>query len=715
MAVTSAPKKLNPVRLGDWTAPYLVALLSLDGPQPARKDTRLQNKQAHFSIEVEPSKAKPGESVTIKVVAKIDEPYHIYKYVTKPLGEGPNPTTFDLFQTSGLVAKGEWSPSRAPIKKKETAFEKLEFVEFYEKEVSWSLPLEIPGGTSPGKKPVQVQIGYMICTEANCLPAARLTLPTVEVEVESGGATPATAPTPIAAKAEDVKPPTPLEKPTPAAAPATVSKKVAVVSEIEKTARAGLIPFLLACAGAGLLALAMPCVWPMIPVTVNFFVKQGEKDKGQATRLAVAYCLAIIGIFTAIGLLFSAFLGAGSLNSLANNPWLNASVALLFFAFGLSLLGLFEIRLPSFLLNASAQGESRGGLVGVAFMATTLTITSFTCTFPVVGGLLVLAANGSYFYPVIGLATFATVVAFPFFLLALAPGLLSRMPRSGDWMNTVKIVGGLVEIGAAFKFVNSSEIGFHAIPEDAWCNEQVMLTIWVVMCLVCGIYLLGLFKTDHDYADAKVGAGRISFAMLFLVLALYLAPALFGQTPTGPIFERLVVGLLPPKGTEVKATSPDPEIAITQEKSKHGVVWGMSYEAALAEARRDYKLILIDFTGVNCANCRQMERSVMPRADVVERMKRFVTIQLFTDFVPISSITQDQREDLASKNSSLEERLSGDRTMPLYVVIDPFDNGERLVRAKGGFIEPAAFIDFLEKAASDAPGVPKPTGIARSN
>src|SRR3954471_20686913 len=194
----------------------------------------------------------------------------------------------------------------------------------------------------------------------------------------------------------------------------------------------------------------MPCVWPMIPITVHFFVKQGQagKGKGRTTSLAIAYCLAIIGIFTAVGVFFSFFFSASFLQNLANNPWLNLLVAGLFLAFGLSLLGLFEIRLPNFLLNASAKGESRGGMVGVMFMAMTLTITSFTCTFPVVGGLIVMAAGGSFFYPIIGLATFSAVLAFPFFLLALAPNLLSKMPRSGDWMNAVKVVGGLIEVGA---------------------------------------------------------------------------------------------------------------------------------------------------------------------------------------------------------------------------------------------------------------------------
>ena len=223
-----------------------------------------------------------------------------------------------------------------------------------------------------------------------------------------------------------------------------------------------MIPFLIASALGGLFALVMPCVWPMVPITVNFFVKQGQGQSGRskATGLAIIYCLSIIGVFTAVGVLFSFFFSASALQTLANNPWLNFFVAALFVVFGLSLLGLFEIRLPSFLLNASAKGEGRGGLVGVVFMALTLTITSFTCTFPVVGGLLVMAANGNFLYPIIGLATFATVLALPFLLLALSPSLISKMPRSGDWMNAVKVVGGLIEIGAALKFINAAELAF---------------------------------------------------------------------------------------------------------------------------------------------------------------------------------------------------------------------------------------------------------------
>ena len=251
-------------------------------------------------------------------------------------------------------------------------------------------------------------------------------------------------------------------------------------------------------------------------------------------------------------MLFSFFFSASALQTLANNPWLNLFVATLFVVFGLSLLGLFEIRLPSFLLNASAQGEGRGGLIGVVFMALTLTITSFTCTFPVVGGLLVMAASGNFLYPIIGLATFATVLALPFFLLALSPSLILKMPRSGDWMNAVKVVGGLVEIGAALKFINTAELAY-VTPENAWFNAQVVLTSWIVLSAVCGIYLLGLFRTDHDHDEVKVGPGRLICGALFLGLALFMAPALFGHAPQSRIWTRLIVGLFPPDSTTLNA------------------------------------------------------------------------------------------------------------------------------------------------------------------
>jgi thiol:disulfide interchange protein len=434
------------------------------------------------------------------------------------------------------------------------------------------------------------------------------------------------------------------------------------------------------------------------------------------------YCLSIIAVFTAVGVMCSFFFSASSLQTLANNPWLNMFVAALFLLFGLSLLGLFELSLPSYLLNASSRNEGRGGFVGVFFMALTLTITSFTCTFPVVGGLLVMAAGGDFFYPIIGLATFATVLALPFFLLALSPGLISKMPRSGDWMNAVKVVGGLIEIGAALKFINTAELAY-VVPEDAWFDAQVILTCWIALSLVCGLYLLGVFRTDHDHGDVKVGTGRIIFGAAFLGLAIYMLPAMFGRPPQSLIWDRLIAGILPPDAAElsaplqiaggggengaqpnreVLATSKIPAQAEKEEKKVHGVVWGMSFDQAREVAAAEKRPILIDFTGVNCANCRLMERRVLPRPEVVSLLKKFVTVQLYTDFVPIKSITPDQREELAGENQVRLLNLAKEATNPFYVVLTP--EGEVLARM-GGYNEPPVFVDFLSKALEKFPAV----------
>jgi thiol:disulfide interchange protein DsbD len=501
-----------------------------------------------------------------------------------------------------------------------------------------------------------------------------------------------------------------------------------VAGTVQQAINQGTLSFLLLSAAGGFFAVLMPCVWPMVPITVNFFVKQGQVKNGRPTLLAFVYCLSIIAVFTLVGLLCSIFLGASSLTRLGSNPWLNAMVAVMFFVFGLSLLGLFEIRLPSFLLNASAQGESRGGLIGVVFMALTLTITSFTCTFPVVGGLLVMASRGQYFYPTIGMLTFATVLALPFFLLALAPGLLSRMPRSGDWMNAVKVVGGLIEVGAAFKFVNTAEIGFGATPATAWFDAQVVLSIWVVMLIVCGVYLLGLFRTDHDHDAIKVGPVRLLAGTLFCGLGLYLAPALFGYPPKSKIYAS-IVGILPADSGELdakaelaamnpcppagavkvgeelaaadgdnvarKATSTDPAKAVREERKVHGVAWGLSYEAAIEEAKAKKRPVLIDFTGVNCANCRTMEQTVFPRPDVKEQLRKFVTVSLYTDTLDIGTLTQQQRLDLAEENLNREVDLVDQTSSPYYVVLTP----DGKVLASTAFDDSAeGFRNFLKQA-----------------
>ncbi|WP_406695231.1 cytochrome c biogenesis protein CcdA [Singulisphaera sp. Ch08] len=681
------------------TLPPSVALAA--DPQPTRKDSSafIKPKEVVLSASVDPAEAKAGDVVTYTVTAKVAPGWHIYQYKANPKGDPTRDTYFDFFDPAGLKPVGDWTAAKKPIRKAEPAFNN-EILEFYENEAKWSLKLQIPPGTAPGPKILRSQAIFQICDASSCKPPARSTLPDVSLTVLAGvgGGTNASA----AASAVSTPPAGSEEK--------GAADEAALTSEVAQKAQQGLLSFLLFSAGGGLLALVMPCVWPMIPITVNFFVKQGNKNKGKTTGLAIAYCLAIIGVFTSVGVLVSFFFSATALQNLANNPWLNTFVALLFLAFGLSLLGLFEVRLPNFLLNASAKGEGRGGMIGVMFMALTLTITSFTCTFPVVGGLIVMAANGEFFYPIVGLATFSSVLAFPFFLLALAPGLVSKMPKSGDWMNSVKVVGGLIEVGAALKFMNTAEIGFGAVPEDAWFDASLVLSAWVGIAAVCGLYLLGLFRTDHDHDEVKIGPGRLLIGSLFLALALFMAPALFGTPPKSRLWD-LVVGILPadvgdldrPAGAggpvanegKSKATSNDPATAEREEKSVHGVVWGMSYDAALEEAKASNKPILIDFTGVNCANCRTMEQTVLNRNEITGLLSEFVTVQLYTDYVPIGSLTKEQREALAEKNQLLQIDLTKEATNPFYVALTP---DGRLIQAIGGYRTPAVFSEFLNGA-----------------
>jgi thiol:disulfide interchange protein len=658
----------------------------------------LQPKEVTYETKVVPAKAKPGEVVTYTVTVKVAKPWHIYAYGKEQPKEGPRLTKFDVFGLTDLTPSGDWTPSEKPKSKRDAGFDNM-LVEYYEGQVSWSRKFKIPADAKPGARTFRTQIYYQICDPKSCKPPTRVTVPDAELTVGGGAAFAPRLGPEIAALAVATVPKAASAAPSPS-------------GEYGEATGGGLFAFLVYSALGGLFAVLMPCVWPMIPITVNFFVKQGEAKNGSPTKLAIVYCVAIITIFTGIGLGVTALLGATGATQLGGNKWVNLIFGIAFIGLGLSLLGLFEIRLPTALLNASASAEGKGGLVGVMFMAITLTITSFTCTAPVVGTLLVASTRGQYFYPVLGLLTFSAVMALPFFLLALMPGLLRKMPKSGDWMNAVKVVGGLVEIALAFKFLNTAEIGFGASSSSAWIDAQVVLTAWVVTGVACGIYLLGLFRTDHDHAAIQVGPIRMVSGIGFLGIALFLAPALFGNPPKSKFYDA-IVGILPPDVGElnsreatiretvaqlaelihdqpttggpkremasgepeirgpVQAVSSDPKVAVLQEKKFHGVPWGMSYEAALQEAKAKNKLVLIDFTGVYCTNCRVVEQTIMTKPDTIKEMKKFVTVSLFTDSVDIKALNVDDREALALENAKLEVKLVSEVTLPIYAVVSP--------------------------------------------
>jgi thiol:disulfide interchange protein DsbD len=752
---------------------------SAEEAQPKHKDSRIKPPEVTYETRVVPATARPGDTVEYQVVVSVDEPWHIYAWADKQPDDGPRSTQFDLFDTGGLkpVVDREakvvvWSPDDKPTRKKEPAFPNLDAVLFHQRKVVWSVQMTVPRDAKPGERTIQSQIYFQICNDQACKPPSYVTLPPATVTIVAGDGQAAVAPArfaPLSAlligfvqdpaasgPSEPASAATPLERALPAIgsaihpdpAAAAAGSSAAPSGDVARDAiNQGPIWFILISAFNGLLAVMMPCVWPMIPITVNFFVKQGQKG-GKTLGLALAYSGSIVAVYTILGLLLALVFGAQSQNKIAVNPWINLAFAVAFLVFGLSLLGLFELRLPTFLLNASAKGESRGGLLGVFFMALTLTITSFTCTAPLVGGLVVIAAQRSNFvYPILGLFVFSAVLALPFFLLALMPGRLAAMPRSGDWMNSVKIVGGLLEIGAALKFFNQFEVNLRGT-SDVFCDAQVVLTGWVVIALVCGIYLLGLFRTNHDHENPQVGPVRLLLGLLMMCMGLYLAPALFGYPPKGQIYDT-VVGILPPDAKskfngvdrvteqvaarlnlpatlagllkqvpaahdggakaaaldpedlqelspqEVRPDSKVPKVATQQARELvGGLSWRFSFEQGLERAKAKKMPVIIDFTGVNCANCRTMESKVIPDPAVVAELRNFVRVRLYTDFVPIDSITKDDRDDLGEDNLVFEQKLAGQTTSPLYVIVD---TDGKVISQKPYDPDPANFVSFLQE------------------
>jgi len=696
--------------------------------QPRRPDDKpfFKPSQARLSTNVTPAQATPGSTVNFEITMELDEGWHAYGLNNSDEADGPF-TALDLFDTGGLTVVGNWTADPQPETKPDPQFPDLPFVATHEGRVTWRIPLTIPADAPPGKRTLKVQAYYQLCDANQCTRPGRWTAPEAVLTVlPAGTAAPVTATANAAAATQTTTNVAAAGVDTSLSAGsqsnAADAKPVTGRNEVTEAIERGIVPFVLLAIFGGLITLAMPCVWPMIPITVNFFVKQGEANRGRAIGLALTYSLSIIGMFTILGVMVAVLFGAKALQDIAINPWINGFIAVMFIAFGLSLLGLFELRLPSSLLNLSSRGEQVGGVVGVMFMALTLVITSFTCTAPVVGALLVAAAVGeSYLYPILGMLIFSTVVALPFFALSIAPGLLKSLPKSGDWMNSVKVVGGLLELGAAFKFINNVELAFVPDPSDAWFNAHALIAIWSVTAAVCGLYLLGMFRTKYDYEQPMIGPGRLVFGTAFLAIALYLAPALFGAPPRSRAYEFFALGLLPPdyinlergggfggvgasagngEALAKKATSTDPDQAEREETKFHGVEWGMSYQAALERARKESKLVLIDFTGVWCANCRAMEGEVFPKPAVVEEMKKFVTVALYNDKVPIGSLTVQQQQALAERNFELMVNLIGSTTNPTYVVLDPVT--ETVIDSIGGKRSVEVFVDFLKNARAKA-------------
>ncbi|MBO9672441.1 MAG: thioredoxin family protein [Sphingobacteriaceae bacterium] len=462
-----------------------------------------------------------------------------------------------------------------------------------------------------------------------------------------------------------------------AAVPATVKQAVAPLKEEHKT----LWGIFIAGFVGGLAALLMPCIFPMLPLTVSFFTKGSEK--GKAFRRAALYGFFIILIYVVLGLLVTVIFGADALNNLSTNGIFNFFFFLLLVAFAASFLGAFEITLPSSWVNKMDANSDKGGTAGLFFMAGTLALVSFSCTGPIIGTLLVQAATtGALLGPATGMFGFSLALAIPFALFALFPSAMNKLPKSGGWLNSVKVVLGFLELAFALKFLSNVDLAYHW----EWFDREIFLSLWIVIFGMMGIYLLGKLKFSHDSPLAFISVPRLFLATVVLAFTIYLIPGMWGA----PL--KSISAFLPPQETQdfdlytanllagkQAATNDGPHKYADKFHAPLKLNVYFDYDEGLAAAKKMNKPVMIDFTGHACVNCRKMEANVWPDKDVYKMISNdYVLIQLYVDdktaLAPADVTVTPEGKKLSTigkKWSDLQARKFQSNSQPFYVLLDP--------------------------------------------
>jgi thiol:disulfide interchange protein DsbD len=412
----------------------------------------------------------------------------------------------------------------------------------------------------------------------------------------------------------------------------------------------------------------------MIPITVSYFTSHSAGHRGTAIKLATIYSLGIVGTFTIVGMLLAFFVGAAGINLFAANPWINLLITAIFLFFAFNLFGAYEITVPSGILTSldkltrSKEGDG-SGVVGALLMGLTFTLTSFTCTSPFVGTILVSASQGNWRMPLLGMLVFSAVFALPFFVLALAPHLISQLPRAGGWMNSVKVAMGFLEVAAAMKFISNVDL----VWKWGIFTRDVVLAIWIAIGVVLTVYLLGKFQLSHDSKPERLGAFRVFAAVVSLAISFYLLTGLFGA-----------------KMGELESFLP-PDLSNSSAR-----IFGRSdteprwiendYAGALAKAKSENKLVFVDFTGYTCTNCRWMEANVFPKKEVESELAKFVLARLYTD----------GEGEVFSRQQQMEQDMFGTVALPFYAIVSA--DGKVISSFPGLTRNTGEFVDFLKKA-----------------
>lgn len=462
----------------------------------------------------------------------------------------------------------------------------------------------------------------------------------------------------------------------------------------------------------GMAALLMPCIFPMLPLTVSFFTKGAEK--GKAFGKAALYGFFIILIYVVLGLLVTMIFGADALNSLSTNGIFNFFFFLLLVTFAASFFGAFELTLPSSWANKMDANADKGGMAGLFFMAGTLALVSFSCTGPIIGTLLVQAATtGALLGPAIGMFGFSFALAIPFALFALFPSAMNKLPKSGGWLNSVKIVLGFLELAFALKFLSNVDLAYHW----EWFDREIFLSLWIVIFGMMGIYLLGKLKFSHDSPLNFISVPRLFLATVILAFTVYLIPGLWGA----PL--KSVSAFLPPQETQdfdlytssliggsstSKNVSTGPHKYADKFHAPLKLDAYFDYNEALAIAKTQHKPLLIDFTGHACVNCRKMEANVWPDKEVYRMIKEdYVLVQLYVDdkseLAPEDVVTTPEGKKLntiGKKWSDLQARKFQSNSQPFYVLLDG-ESESLLTPPQGADYEVANYKKFLEAGLTE--------------
>jgi thiol:disulfide interchange protein len=470
----------------------------------------------------------------------------------------------------------------------------------------------------------------------------------------------------------------------------------------------------------GFAALLMPCIFPMLPLTVSFFTKKGG-TKAKAAGQASLYGLSIIVIYVLLGLVITLIFGSDALNALSTNGIFNLFFFLLLIVFGISFLGAFEITLPNSLANKLDENSDKGGLTGLFFMAATLVVVSFSCTGPIIGTLLVEAASkGERLGPAIGMFGFSLALAIPFTLFALFPSALKSLPKSGGWLNSVKVVLGLLELAFALKFLSNVDLAYHW----NWFDREIFLALWIVIFAVMGFYLLGKLKFSHDSDVPYVSVPRTFLAIIVLSFVVYMIPGMWGA----PL--KSISAFLPPSSTQdfdlytsaqlnsgntgstpptgnFKGVKKYEDVFKRAPSSKLGLQAFYDYDQALQESKAQGKPVLIDFTGWNCVNCRKMESTIWTNPDVLKLLRtKFIMAELYVDDKTeldkadqfTSTYSGKKITTLGGKWSDFQASKFNTNSQPFYVIVN--SSGNVLVTPQGADYDADNYIKFLNSGIS---------------